>query len=255
MRSLNISGLGASTAAKAVDVIANNIANANTNAFKKSFLLTQDLQYQNTPVKSLAEVVPSNIQFGSGVAVASTIRDQHEGDILQTGRQLDFRIAGKGFFVVNYSDGVQRFTRDGSFHVSSAGEIVTKEGYTVTPGINVPDNYSRLSVREDGMVLADFGNNEPPQELGQLQIVKFINEDGMESQSGNYLNFTQASGEPIVGTAGQEDFGRILQGELEGSNVKPVIEMTDMIKNQRAYELNIQVLQKSDQMYKKATDV
>jgi hypothetical protein len=117
-------------------------ANANTNAFKKSLLVTQDLQYQTVPVKSLAEIVPSNIQFGSGVAVAATIRDQHQGDIIQTGRQLDFRIGGKGFFVVNYPDGVQKFTRDGAFLLSPEGQIVTKEGYIVSPGINVPDNYS-----------------------------------------------------------------------------------------------------------------
>jgi flagellar basal-body rod protein FlgG len=255
MSSLNIAALGAQTAAKAVDVIANNIANANTTAFKKQLLLTQDLQYQTVPVKSLAEFVPSNIQFGTGVKVAATVRDNHQGDIMQTGRQLDFRISGKGFFVVNLPNGDQRFTRDGAFHLSPEGQIVTKEGYTVSPGINTPENFQKLSLREDGTILADLGNNEEPQELGQLEIVKFANEDGLENQGDNYFTFTPASGDPIFGVASLDDFGRISQGELEGSNVKPVIEMTDLIKNQRVYEMNIQVLQKSDQMFKKATDV
>ena len=255
MSIFNIAALGASVAEQNVNVIANNIANANTTAFQKQLLLAQDLQYNTLPVKSLAEVVPSNIQFGSGVRTAAIVRDNQQGDTIQTSRQFDFRISGKGFFVVNLQNGDQRFTRDGSFLLSPEGQIVTKEGYLVSPGITIPDNSTRVTLKEDGTVLSDIGNNEPPQELGQLEIVKFVNPDGLESQGGNFFTFSQASGNPIFGVGASDDFGKFVQGELEGSNVKAIVEMTNLIKNQRIYEMNVQLLQKADQMFKKATDV
>lgn len=262
MRSFNIAGTGAHAQSSAVDNIANNIANVNTTSFKKGFLATTDLHYQSERRAGGAVdangdiIVPTSIQYGAGAAVSAIIRDSKQGDSISTGRELDMTIDGKGYFVLNMPDGTQAYTRDGSFQVDpNTNQIVTNLGYVVSPGIEIPANYKKIVIRNDGMVLVELPNNDTLQEQGQLDIAIFVNQNGLELQGNNLLLQTDASGQAQLGLAGQENYGQIRSGWIEGSNIDPIIEMTDLVKAQRGYEMNIKVITTSDQMLEKVTNV
>ena len=258
MRSFDIAGTGAIAQASAVDNIANNIANVNTVSFKKGYFATTDLPYITERRAGGAVnvnsniVVPTSIQYGAGTTVSAIIRDQQQGEAINTGNQLDVRIDGSGYFVINKPDGTQAYTRDGRFQIdSNTNQIVTNDGYVVSPGINIPGDRKNISIRNDGTVMVTLPNNDTPQEQGQLDLAMFINTAGLEMTGDNIYLQTDASGEAQLGTADQDMYGRLLAGWLEGSNVDPIIEMTDLVKAQRGYEMNVKVISTSDQMMEK----
>lgn len=258
MKSFDISATGAIAQSSAVDNIANNIANVNTVSFKKGYFATTDLPYiterrAGGAVNANSNVVvPTSIQYGAGAAVSAIIRDQHQGDAISTGNQLDLQLDGFGYFVLNMPDGSQAYTRDGRFQIDpNTNQIVTNLGYVVSPGINIPQDYKNILVKSDGTILVTLPNNDTPQEQGQLEIATFINPTGLEMKGDNLYLQTDASGEAQLGVAGQENYGLIKAGWLEGSNVDPIIEMTDLVKAQRGYEMNVKVITASDQMMEK----
>ncbi len=262
MRSFNIAGTGAQAQSNAVDNIANNIANVNTTSFKKGFLQTTDLHYQTErraggAVDANSDVVvPTSIQYGSGAAVSAIIRDNSQGGAINTGGQLDMSIDGKGYFVLNMPDGSQAYTRDGSFHVDpTTNQLVTALGYVVSPGIEIPVNYKKVLIKSDGTVFVEMPDNDVPQEQGQLDMAIFVNPTGLELTGNNILLQTDASGQAQLGVAGQDNYGTVRAGWLEGSNVDPIIEMTDLVKAQRGYEMNVKVITTSDQMMERVTNV
>lgn len=261
MRSFNIAGTGAMAQAAAVDNTANNIANSNTTSFKKGFFTTTDLHYQTErraggAVEAGSDIiVPTSIQYGAGAAPSAIIRDLKQGDAINTNRPLDMSLDGPGYFVLNMPDGTQAFTRDGTFAVDpNTGQLVTALGYVVSPGINIPNDYKKLLVRNDGTILVEVPGNDAPQELGQLDIAMFVNPTGLELKGDNILLQTDASGEAQFGNAGQDNYGNVRSGWLEGSNVNPIVEMTDLVKYQRVYEMNVKVITTSDQMMEKVVN-
>lgn len=262
MRSLNIAATGAQAQTSSIDNIANNIANANTTSFKKGFLATTDLHYQSVrraggAVDANADVVvPTSLQYGAGAAVSAIIRDPKQGEAVNTNRPLDTSIVGNGYFVLNMPDGTQAYTRDGSFHVDPVtNQLVTSLGYVVGPGIEIPIDHKSIMIKENGQVLAALPNEDEPQIVGDLDIVIFANPNGLELQGNNILLQTDASGEAQLGIAGEDNYGTVKQGWLEGSNVSPIIEMTDLVKAQRGYEMDVKVIATSDQMMEKVTNV
>ncbi len=258
MSSLNISATGAQAYAKSIDNIANNIANVNTTSFKKGFLATTDLQYQTErraggAVDASSDItVPTSIQYGAGTAVSAIIRDNKQGDAINTGNKLDIQLDGNGYFVLNMPDGSQSFTRDGSFQIDpTTNQIVTALGYVVSPGIEIPLNQENILVKSDGTVLVQLPGNDTPQVQGQLDIAIFANPTGLELVGNNIALQTDASGAPQVSVAGQDNYGTLRAGWLEGSNVNAIMEMTDLVKAQRGYEMNVKVITISDQMLEK----
>jgi flagellar basal-body rod protein FlgG len=253
MRAMDIAATGMMAQQTNVEVIANNIANQNTTAFKEQRPEFQDLLYQ-TERRSGANssdsgtIVPVGVQIGIGVKTAAIYRITTQGNLAQTSNPLDLAIQGNGFFQILQPDGTTAYTRDGSFQLSPTGEIVTADGYVVQPGITIPQNTTAISINSSGQVQAQVAGQNNPQTVGQLQLATFANEDGLDATGNNLFLQTQASGQPVTGNPGTTSFGTINQGMLETSNVDIVSEITNLITAQRAYEMNSKVIQTSDQM-------
>ena len=260
MRALNIAATGMMAQQTNVDVIANNIANMSTTAFKRQKAEFQDLLYQNitragTNSSDEGTIVPTGIQLGLGVKTGSVYRINEQGPVVETGNDFDVAISGKGYFQVNLPTGSQAYTRAGNFQVNADGDLVTSQGYAVSPGISVPQNAAGVDINEDGQVIVKIDGDPAPQIVGQLDLVNFINEAGLEADGNNLLLETEASGAPLTGLPGDEGFGSVLQSFLEMSNVDSVSEITTLITAQRAYELNSRVISTSDEMLQTISNI
>lgn len=260
MKTLGIAATGMLAQQMNVDVIANNIANANTTGFKSSRAAFQDLIYQTvhqegalTSTEGSARPVGTNI--GLGVQSAGTVRLNTQGGLAQTENQLDMAIDGRGFFVITRPDGSQAFTRAGTFQLSAEGQIVTLDGYEIDPGINIPDNTRIIEISPQGVVMAFVDNDPDPVELGQVTLATFANESGMKPIGNNLLEATAASGEATTVEAGDPGIGIIRQGYLENSNVNVIQQITDLISAQRAYEMNSKAIETADQMLSTANQI
>tara|TARA_Y100001001_G_scaffold159632_1_gene180927 strand:- start:369 stop:1154 length:786 start_codon:yes stop_codon:yes gene_type:complete len=253
MLSLNIGATGMLSQQTNVDVISNNIANMNTNGYKRQRAQFQDLLYQNIvrPGASSSDVgtiIPSGIQLGLGVKTASVHRLHLQGSLEQTGNPLDLAIAGEGYFQVQMPSGETAYTRDGSLQINQDGELVTSSGYPLEPAVTVPQDAQEIVINASGEVLAKLPGQVNMANLGQIQTALFPNKAGLEAIGQNLFLETEASGGAVTGSPDSEGFGRIDQGLLESSNVNPVEEITKMISAQRAYEMNSQVVQVSDRI-------
>ncbi|MDA0781044.1 MAG: flagellar basal-body rod protein FlgG [Rickettsiales bacterium] len=252
MQSLHTAATGMQAATTNIDVIANNLANQNTTAYKRKRAEFQDLLYVHdkrvgTQTSDAGTIRPTGIQIGLGVSTAAVYSIAEQGAFEQTSNPFDLAINGKGYFRVSLPDGTEAYTRAGAFQVNGDGEIVTADGYTVSPGITIPDNSSSVTVNNSGEVIVTIAGQTAPSNLGQFELVRFINEAGLESVGQNLMVETEASGPPTDGTPNEDGFGAITQGWLEGSNVIPVTELTNMIKAQRAFEMNIKVMEATDE--------
>ncbi|HEY4135713.1 MAG TPA: flagellar basal-body rod protein FlgG [Alphaproteobacteria bacterium] len=253
MGSLNIAATAMLAQQFNVDVISNNIANLNTTAFKRARAEFNDLIYQSrsqvgSQSSDTGTVVANGAQFGTGVKVGSVYRIHEQGNMLSTGNSFDLAVQGKGYFQVNMPDGTTNYTRAGSLQLSPDGTIVTPQGYTVQPGITVPQDALEVSVDQTGQVQVKLPGQTTTTTVGQFQLATFPNEAGLQSLGDNMLSETAASGAAVTGVPGSAGFGTMLQGFLETSNVNMVNEITNMITAQRAYELASKVVQTSDEM-------
>jgi flagellar basal-body rod protein FlgG len=259
IRSLWISKTGMEGQQTKLDAISNNLANVGTNGFKRAGVVFEDLMYQNlrqsgTPAGEQGQL-PTGLQLGLGVRVAATSRNFGIGTLQQTGNNFDLAIKGNGFFQVTMPDGTTGYTRDGAFQIDAAGQLVTKEGLAVQPGITVPNNALTVSVAADGTVSAALPGQVAPQPLGQIQLAGFVNPAGLEPRGGNLYAETAASGAPTAGAPNGGALGALVQGFVEGSNVNVVEELVSMIATQRAYELNSKAIQTSDQMLQRLSQM
>lgn len=252
IRSLYTAATGMAAQQVNMDVTANNLANVNTTGFKKSRADFQDLLYQTirTPGATQAQgvQVPTGVQVGLGTRLAATQKLFTPGDIQATGNKLDIMIEGDGFFEVRLPSGDTAYTRDGSFKKDSQGRIVTSDGYPIQPDITIPAEAKEITIGEDGTVSVTIAGQSAPQDCGQIQLVKFLNPSGLQNQGRNLYSMTDASGEAIAGTPGEDGLGTLAQGYVEMSNVKVVDEMVSMIVAQRAYEVNSKSIQTADEM-------
>jgi flagellar basal-body rod protein FlgG len=253
MRALNIAATGMQAQQTNVEVISNNIANMNTTGYNRRRAEFTDLLYQNMKrVGSNSSdnntIVPTGIQLGLGVRTASVYRITEQGSLTSTSNSLDLAVQGKGYFQIQLPSGQTAYTRDGEFQLSSNGQIVTSQGYTVMPAITVPTNALSVTVNNSGQVSVSLSGQTTDSIVGQLQLAVFPNEAGLEAQGDNLFLETAASGTGVVSTPGSTGFGTLLQGYLESSNVNTVTEVTDMISAQRAYEMNSKVIQSADEM-------
>jgi flagellar basal-body rod protein FlgG len=259
MRALWTAASGMAAQQANVDVISNNLANVNTTGFKKSRNDFEDLMYQTIRQSGSSTgpdtQLPTGIQLGHGVRQVATQKVYTEGNFQTTGNSLDMAIEGEGFFQVNMPDGTIAYTRDGSFKKDSQGRLVNSEGYPVEPAITIPANATEVAVSQDGKVTAKIAGQTAPQDLGQLQLVRFVNPAGLDSLGQNLLKETAASGSPTAGNPGADGAGTIIQSTLEMSNVQVVDEMVNMIVAQRAYELNSKAITTCDTMLEQAAQL
>jgi flagellar basal-body rod protein FlgG len=242
-----------------IDVIANNLANVTTTGFKRSRAEFQDLLYETLrpagSSSSESTQVPTGIQLGHGTRPVSVSKNFAGGELQLTKNELDLAIEGDGFFQVIMPNGTTAYTRAGAFKLDSEGRIVNPDGFLLEPEISVPSDAISLSVGMDGTVSVIQAGDASPSEVGTIQLVRFVNPAGLQSIGKNLLLPTEASGDAISGTAGQDSFGYIAQGFLEMSNVNVVDEMVNMITAQRAYETNSKVVQTSDDMLQIANNL
>src|SRR5664279_994802 len=253
MRALSIAATGMLAQQTNVEVVANNLANMNTTGFKQQRAEFQDLLYQNVSMPGAnssdsGTMLPSGVQIGAGVRTASVYRIMSQGDLKNTSNPYDVAIQGPGFFRVQQPDGTNAYTRAGNFGLSPEGQLVTDQGYTVTPGIAVPANALSVAVNAQGQVSATVPGQSTPQVIGTLQLTRFANEAGLQPVGDNLYLETPASGSPQSGVPGAAGYGTIQQGFLETSNVNAVEEITSLITAQRAYEMNSKVVTAADQM-------
>jgi len=256
--SLRTSASGMIAQQRMIDVLANNLANVNTTAFKRSRVSFEDVLYetlQGTRVVNYAgaETV-GPVQIGKGVRIGAVVRLHSQGAPETTQRPLDVAIEGDGFFQVQRPDESTAYTRDGSLTLSDSGALVTNGGYLVMPGITVPRDATGVTISASGVVSVTGGSGDPV-EVGRIELARFLNPNGLLSIGENQYMATAASGEPIVGLPQDEGFGRLMQGSLESSNVEIVQEMTDLIAAQRAYEINAKAIRAAEDMMQSTNDI
>lgn len=240
-----------------LDVIANNLANVNTDGFKASRTNFQDLVYQEKELPGVenanGDQRPMGLYVGLGVRVSGTQLDFSQGAPLATGRDLDLMIDGVGFFQVRIEDdrganGIG-YTRAGNFTINRDGEIVlaTDQGRRLEPSITIPEDAIKVSVNSDGRVFVLQPGEAEPSEVGQIELAAFINPAGLKQIGENLYVETAASGPPITGEPATTNLGRIQAGFLESSNVDPTSELINLIRTQRAFEMNSNVIRAADE--------
>jgi flagellar basal-body rod protein FlgG len=254
MQSLYTAATGMLAQQMNIDVISNNLANVNTNGFKKQRVDFQDLMYLNVKPSGAPATrdttVPVGIQIGDGVRPVSTQRSFSQGAVQNTSNPLDVMMEGEGyFFKVTNASGETVYTQDGSFTKDGEGNVVTSDGYMMDPAIQIPTEATAVTISSVGKVLVTLnGDTSTQQEIGQLQLSRFVNPAGLEALGHNTFKQTVASGDAIDGIPGSNGFPSVLQGSLEASNVDVVDEMVKMIMAQRAYEMNSKAVTTADDM-------
>ncbi len=258
LSSLWIAKTGLDAQQTRMDVISNNLANANTTGFKSSRASFQDLMYQNRaqPGAQTTEqtLSPTGLMLGTGVRVVGTEKLFTQGEVSQTGNSLDVAIQGRGFLQVSMPDGTIAYTRDGSLHTDANGQLVTADGYPLDPGITLPSNVQSITIGADGTVSATTNGSGAAVQVGTLQLADFVNPAGLQPKGNNLYMETASSGAPQTGQPGLNGMGTLMQGALESSNVNVVEEMVNMIETQRTYEMNSKAISSTDQMLQDLTD-
>jgi flagellar basal-body rod protein FlgG len=259
MRALWTAASGMQAQQLTLDVVANNLANVQTAGFKRSRIDFQDLVYETLQAPGAASAqgqeIPSGFQVGHGSRAVATQRLFIKGDLQQTANALDLAIEGEGFFQILQPNGDTAYTRAGTFKKDSQGRMVTSDGFTIEPQITIPDNALTITVGVDGIVSVTLPGQTQPQQVGNIQIARFVNPAGLIAQGRNLFMPTQSSGDATTGTPGQDGLGTLLQGFVEGSNVNVVEEMVGLITSQRAYEINSRAIRTADEMMQTANNL
>ena len=255
IRALYSSATGMKAQELLLGVTANNLANVNTNGFKRSHVDFADLLYSNirsAGVQTNESTTPIGLQIGSGARATGTTKLFSPGTLNQTFNQTDLAIEGDGFFKVR-QNGQDFYTRDGAFHPDATGQLVTADGLVLADAISIPQNAERVSINTAGQVSVRVGNTE--QQIGQIQLYRFPNPAGLSSEGSNLYALTPASGAEQAGVPGQNGIGTILQGHLEQSNVEVVTELVSLITAQRAYEVNARAIRAGDEMLSNTSQI
>jgi flagellar basal-body rod protein FlgG len=247
-----------------IDVVANNLANADTNSFKASRVNFEDLYYQTIKepgtVSSNGDVSPSGLYVGLGTRVSNTQLDMSQGSLTQTGGNLDVGIQGNGFFRVKVLDSVgdgTAYTRNGNFFQNKNGDLIVGmgDGYELVPPVNIPPGVTNITISTDGFITGIKPGSNAASQIGQLKLSQFVNPQGLKLLGGSLYQETPSSGPPIISNPGDQGSGQVLQNFLEASNVDPVNELVTLIKTQRAFELNSQSIQTADQALQTITNM
>lgn len=252
IRSLWTAKTGLDAHQTSMDVITNNLANVSSNGFKRSRPVFEDLLYQTIrqpgAASSQATTIPSGLMIGTGVRAVGTEHIFTQGSVQKTENPLDMAIQGNGFFQIQMPDGTLAYTRDGSFTKDATGQIVTANGYPLSPAISIPSNATSVAVSRDGIVTITQPGSTTPTQIGTIQLANFINNGGLQAVGENLFVETASSGTPTPNTPGTNGTGLLNQGYVETSNVNVAEELVNMIVAQRGYEMNSKAITTSDQM-------
>lgn len=251
---LSITATGMQVFEQNLAVKAANLTGAGVDGFKALHLVATDLPSDSTdlpgtPTSATGTIRPIGLQVGLGAKVVGTYRDFSKGDLVNTGNELSVAINGRGFYQVQMPDGTTAYTRASSFQLAPDGTIVTTEGgHKVLPGIVVPATADSLEINNVGQVYITLSGQSSAVLLGQFQLANFINPSGLISKGGGFYSQTDASGTPTLGFPGSDNFGTLLQGFREGSNINSVQEITDLIQIEKGFGFLTKVLNTADAM-------
>jgi flagellar basal-body rod protein FlgG len=253
---LQVARTGLDAQAERMRIIANNLANVNTTAFQRDRAEFATLAYQVVTAAGARSAgdnqYATGLNLGTGVRLTGTGRITSQGSLNTTSNPLDLAIEGEGYFQIQRPDGSTGYSRAGNFHLSSEGKLVTTDGMPVMPEIQIPDGASAITIGQDGTVSVTVTGQTEAQEVGKLELARFVNPAGLQALGNNLYAETGASGTAQTGPANAEGRGAIRQGALESSNVNVVQELVDMIETQRAYEVNSKMIQATDEMLRNA---
>jgi flagellar basal-body rod protein FlgG len=251
IRALSTAATGLEAQQANIERISNDLANVNTDGYKRGRVEFQDLMYQT--IKEPGGAIgassqsPVGIQSGMGVKVGADHKIFEQGPARMTYHPFDLMIEGKGFFPVQMPNGEVAYTRAGAFHVDAQGRLGLSNGAQILPQITIPNNVTDVRITSSGEVVAGQPNGGEAT-LGQIQLIAFQNEEGLLAMGEGLYKPTGASGAPLQGIPGENGLGKLQQGALEGSNVNVANSMVDMITTQRAYEMGTKVMSVADQM-------
>ena len=246
--SLYIAATGMNAQQLNVDTISNNLANVNTNGFKRNRINFADLMYREIGRGNKPLSTGAANRYGVGVGVAATGKIFTAGDVKKTDLPLDLAIRGKGLFEVTLPDNTLAYTRGGSLQLDKEGMLTTAEGYALNPAIRIPPDATLLVIESGGRVMATVPDESNPVEVGTLTLVDFVNPAALRPLGDNLYVPTDRSGDPNPGKPGEQGLGLLAQGFVEASNVALVDEFVNLIVAQRAYEANSKAIQASDEM-------
>ncbi len=253
---LQVARTGLDAQSERMRIIANNLANVNTTAFQRDRAEFATLAYQMVTAAGARSAgdnqYATGLNLGTGVRLTGTGRITSQGSINTTSNPLDLAIEGEGYFQIQRPDGSTGYSRAGNFHLSAEGKLVTTDGMPVMPEIQIPDGAQSITIGNDGTVSVTVAGQSEAQEVGKLELARFVNPAGLQALGNNLYGVTGASGEAQTGPANAEGRGAIRQGALESSNVNVVQELVDMIETQRAYEVNSKMIQATDEMLRNA---
>lgn len=259
LRQFHVGATGMSAFEKLMVNITNNVSNSKTVGYKSTRTEMENI-FPQILGKAIANrenntVQPSGIELGAGVRIVATPKDFRQGAISVTNNEFDIAINGEGFLVFKTANDETAYGRAGNLNRDSAGNIVDPNGNVLQPQIVIPDNTTTVRIATDGMVYVTLKQETQERPLGQIQLAKFVNPAGLESIGGNLYKETVASGFPVVGIPGQDNFGTISQFSLESSNVDIIGEMMEMVITQRAFDIITKAIQSGEGMMKSAADI
>ncbi len=242
-----------------IDTIAHNLANINTSGYKLRRAQFQDLFYQNIRQAGASNTatteIPVGLQVGLGTRPIATEINLSQGDFSLTNNPLNVVIQGQGFLQIKQTNGQIAYTRNGSLQRNRDGNIVTSDGDMLEPQISIPPDQIGITIGPDGTVTVQQAGQAQPQTVGKIELALFQNPAGLQNIGKSLFTITQASGDAVTGTPGENGLGTLLSGYVEQSNVSVVEEMVSMIVSQRAYEANSKVIRTADEMFTQANNV
>lgn len=232
---LAVSRSGMLTQLLDLDMVSNNLANVNTNAYKSNRSNFQELL---------------SAEYKNGVQLRATQMMMSQGSLTTSDDDFDIAIDGRGYFAVTLPDGRIAYTRDGDFMQDSEGTIVNADGFPLVWDGSIPEDATDVHVNQDGSVMV-MQNGEWSQ-VGTVEITTFDNPQGLQIYGNNLFLETELSGTAQTGTANTEGYGRIIGNAIESSNVNIANEITQMITLQRSYQMSVRAFQTTDTMIQQA---
>lgn len=251
IRSFQNSLSGIRACQQSLGVVANNLANINTTAFKRSESTFGDLYYHLLREKRLAAAPPAGApepRAGQGARVLAVQTFWEQGTLLPGDRPLDWAIEGEGFFKVDLPGGSAAYTRAGDLHLDAGGRLVTAAGEYLSAGFSLgavrPET---VTVSPEGQVIA-LDRDGSPVVLGTVRLYRFANPDGLLKERGQLYRQTEASGPPEEGVPGAGGFGKLRQYFLEQSNTILSRDMVQLMIHQRSLQASARCLATADEL-------
>jgi flagellar basal-body rod protein FlgG len=248
-----VGALGMDAQQRALDVVANNIANINTTGFKRQVVRFAELaasarDEQDLPI---AQTQPSS---SDGVTISASPHVWTQGDISQTGQAMDLAISGNGFLELMGPSGRTLLWRGGTLKVNADGYLATSDGTVLKAMISVPQSATNLTIGSDGIVSAQVDGSTQLRQLGQLELTMVKDPDSLVDDGSGYFEASDPT-ETYNVSGGEDGGGMFVQGALEGANVQLTNEMVTLMMLQRAYAASAQVVQAGDQLMSIANDL